>query len=111
MATSEFLAWGLPSLLVPLPTSAADHQTENARSLEAAGAAVHLPQASLDGESLWRRVLEVVSDPAQLEARRAAARRLARPDAARRIAEELERLLPPPPAPARARTSPSGGHP
>jgi UDP-N-acetylglucosamine--N-acetylmuramyl-(pentapeptide) pyrophosphoryl-undecaprenol N-acetylglucosamine transferase len=95
MATSEFLAWGLPSLLVPLPTAAADHQTENARSLEAAGAAVHIPQASLTGELLLHKVLEVAGDAAQLEARRQSARRIARPDAARRIAAELERLLPP----------------
>jgi UDP-N-acetylglucosamine--N-acetylmuramyl-(pentapeptide) pyrophosphoryl-undecaprenol N-acetylglucosamine transferase len=94
MATSEFLAWGLPSLLVPLPTAAADHQTENAKSLEAAGAAVHVPQASLTGEVLWNRLLGVASDPAQLEATRAAARRVARPDAALQIAAHLERLLP-----------------
>ena len=94
MATSEFLAWGLPSLLVPLPTAAADHQTENARSLEAAGAALHLPQASLTGEVLLQRVIEVVGDAAQLEARRQSARRLARPNAARGIAAQLERLLP-----------------
>jgi UDP-N-acetylglucosamine--N-acetylmuramyl-(pentapeptide) pyrophosphoryl-undecaprenol N-acetylglucosamine transferase len=95
MATSEFLAWELPSLLVPLPSAAADHQTENARSLEAAGAAIHLPQASLTGELLMSRVLEVVGDPATLQSRRESARRLARPDAARRIAADLERLLPP----------------
>jgi UDP-N-acetylglucosamine--N-acetylmuramyl-(pentapeptide) pyrophosphoryl-undecaprenol N-acetylglucosamine transferase len=95
MATSEFLAWGLPSLLVPLPTAAADHQTENARSLEAAGAALHLPQATLTGEALMRRVLDVVRSPAELAARRESARRLARPDAARHIAADLERLLPP----------------
>jgi UDP-N-acetylglucosamine--N-acetylmuramyl-(pentapeptide) pyrophosphoryl-undecaprenol N-acetylglucosamine transferase len=94
MATSEFLAWGLPSLLVPLPTAAADHQTENARSLEAAGAAIHVPQASLTGELLMQRIGEVVGDPAQLQARRESARRLARPDAARRIAQDLEKLLP-----------------
>jgi UDP-N-acetylglucosamine--N-acetylmuramyl-(pentapeptide) pyrophosphoryl-undecaprenol N-acetylglucosamine transferase len=96
MATSEFLAWGLPALLVPLPTAAADHQTENAKSLEAAGAALHLPQASLTGEALWRRVLELAADPVHLEKTRAAARRVARPDAAREIAAQLARLLPPP---------------
>ena len=33
MATSEFLAWGIPSILVPLPTAAADHQSRNAAAL------------------------------------------------------------------------------
>jgi UDP-N-acetylglucosamine--N-acetylmuramyl-(pentapeptide) pyrophosphoryl-undecaprenol N-acetylglucosamine transferase len=95
MATSEFLAWGLPALLVPLPTAAADHQTGNARSLEAAGAALHLPQASLTGARLWTRALEVASSPPLLEAMKAASRGVARPDAALQIAAHLERLLPP----------------
>jgi UDP-N-acetylglucosamine--N-acetylmuramyl-(pentapeptide) pyrophosphoryl-undecaprenol N-acetylglucosamine transferase len=95
MATSEFLVWGLPAILVPLPTAAADHQTENARSLEAAGAAAHLPEATLNGDLLWKKVREMVADPARLAASREAALAMARPDAAQRIAEELERLLPP----------------
>ncbi|MCK5651188.1 MAG: UDP-N-acetylglucosamine--N-acetylmuramyl-(pentapeptide) pyrophosphoryl-undecaprenol N-acetylglucosamine transferase, partial [Gemmatimonadetes bacterium] len=37
--TSEFLAWGLPAILIPLPTAAADHQTRNARALEEGGVA------------------------------------------------------------------------
>jgi UDP-N-acetylglucosamine--N-acetylmuramyl-(pentapeptide) pyrophosphoryl-undecaprenol N-acetylglucosamine transferase len=102
MATSEFLAWGLPAILVPLPTAAADHQTENARSLEAAGAALHLPEATLGGDLLWQKLVEMAGDPGRLTASREAALALGRPDAAQRIAEELERLLPPPPARARA---------
>ena len=39
MTCAELCAWGLPSILVPLPTAAADHQTANARALEASGAA------------------------------------------------------------------------
>jgi UDP-N-acetylglucosamine--N-acetylmuramyl-(pentapeptide) pyrophosphoryl-undecaprenol N-acetylglucosamine transferase len=101
MATAEFLAWGLPALLVPLPTAAADHQTMNARALEASGAATHLPQAGLDGTSLWRAVAAAVGDPGRLEAQRASALRLGRPQAARVIAAGLAALLPPPPAPSR----------
>ena len=57
MATAELLAWGIPALLVPLPTAAADHQTHNARALEAAGAAVCLPQAALTPELLWTELV------------------------------------------------------
>ena len=95
MATSEFLAWGLPAILVPLPTAAADHQTENARSLEKAGAAVHLPESSLTGDALWREVTALAGDGARLAASREAALAIARPDASQRIAEELDQLLPP----------------
>lgn len=98
MATSEFLAWGIPSILVPLPTAAADHQTRNARALEAAGAALHLPQAGLGGADLWRAVAALVRDSKRLAAMAEAARRRGRPHAALEIARELAALLPDPPS-------------
>ena len=48
MTIAEICAWGIPSILIPLPTAAADHQTRNAKAMEAAGAAIHLTQAGLD---------------------------------------------------------------
>ncbi len=96
MATSEFLAWGLPAVLVPLPTAAADHQARNAESLARAGAAVHLPEPELSGESLWRAVTTLLAAPEKLEAMRAAALERGRPEAARRIAADLAALLPHP---------------
>ena len=94
MATSEFLAWGLPAVLVPLPTAAADHQTRNAQALEEAGCAVHLPEADLDGALLGLRVQELMADPeARARMSRSAAER-GRPKAAREIAEALAELLP-----------------
>ena len=44
---AELCAWGIPMVLVPLPTAAADHQTSNARALERAGAALFLRQSEL----------------------------------------------------------------
>jgi UDP-N-acetylglucosamine--N-acetylmuramyl-(pentapeptide) pyrophosphoryl-undecaprenol N-acetylglucosamine transferase len=96
MATSEFLAWGLPSVLVPLPTAAADHQSRNAEALAAAGAALHLPQGGLDGAALWKAVARLAADPERREAMTRAARARGRPDAAREIASDLAELLPPP---------------
>ena len=97
MATSEFLAWGLPAVLVPFPAAAEDHQAENARGLEAAGAAVHLPESdsegrALTGRRLWEVVRRLLDDPARLEAMAAAARRRARPRAAREIAAAVAEL-------------------
>lgn len=101
MATSEFLAWGLPAILVPLPTAAADHQSANAGALEAAGAAVHLPErdddgAGLDGGRLWSEVRRLLDTPGLLPAMSEAARRRARPDAAREVATAIAALLRPP---------------
>ncbi|HEX3160083.1 MAG TPA: UDP-N-acetylglucosamine--N-acetylmuramyl-(pentapeptide) pyrophosphoryl-undecaprenol N-acetylglucosamine transferase [Gemmatimonadaceae bacterium] len=89
MTTAELCAWGVPMVLVPLPTAAADHQTANARALDAAGAAVHLPQGQLDGSRLDDLVRQLAADPARLDALARAAASRARPDAAAMIARHL----------------------
>ena len=94
MATSEFLAWGIPSILVPLPTAAADHQARNAESLARAGAALHLPESELSGESLWRAVTTLLEMPEELDAMRRAALERGRPEATSQIAGALAELLP-----------------
>lgn len=93
MATAELLAWGRPMLLVPLPTAAADHQTQNAQALEEAGAAVMLKEKDLTPERLWADVLSLTADHARRGAMEEAARKRAQPDAARNIAEHLYRLI------------------
>lgn len=95
MATSEFLAWGLPALLVPLPTAAADHQARNALALEAAGCAVHLPQAELTGGALLSEVRRLLGDGEGLRVMSRRARERGRPEAAEDIARRLLALLPP----------------
>ena len=87
--TAELLVEGLPSILVPLPTAAEDHQARNAESLAAAGAGAVLPQARLTSETLWNTLAELLGDRPRLEAMSHAARTLARPEAARRIAESV----------------------
>ncbi|MEO8624938.1 MAG: UDP-N-acetylglucosamine--N-acetylmuramyl-(pentapeptide) pyrophosphoryl-undecaprenol N-acetylglucosamine transferase, partial [bacterium] len=64
MTTAELFAWGIPAIVVPLPTAAADHQTVNARVLEAAGAAINLPQAELTVDRLDAVVRGLVDDRA-----------------------------------------------
>lgn len=96
MFTAELLNQGLPAILVPLPTAAADHQSANARALELAGAAVHVPQAELTPARLWRELSGLLADPAALGGMRRAALARARPDAAKEIAADIEALLPPP---------------
>ncbi len=90
----EVAAAGLPSILVPYPEASADHQTRNARYMEAAGAAVVVPDEELDAPRLAREVGALLGAPQRVAEMAAAARAAARPDAAARIADELERLLP-----------------
>jgi UDP-N-acetylglucosamine--N-acetylmuramyl-(pentapeptide) pyrophosphoryl-undecaprenol N-acetylglucosamine transferase len=96
MTTSELTAHGTPAVLVPLPSSAGDHQTQNARSLAAAGAAVHLPEAELDGPSLWTAVEGMLQDEDRLQQMAEAALERGRPQATREIAEAVASLLPRP---------------
>jgi UDP-N-acetylglucosamine--N-acetylmuramyl-(pentapeptide) pyrophosphoryl-undecaprenol N-acetylglucosamine transferase len=93
MTTAELFAWGIPAVLVPLPTAAADHQTVNAVTLERAGAAIHLPQTQLTAERLDATVRRLVGDPSELERLAAGARARARPDAAAEIARRVIALL------------------
>jgi len=84
---AELTAAGVPSILVPFPHAADDHQTANAQSLADAGAAVLLPQAELTPERLARELAALADDPDRLAAMAAAARAVARPDAAARAAD------------------------
>lgn len=93
MTTAEFLAWGIPMVLVPLPTAAADHQTHNARALEAAGAARLLEESSLTAARLWDGLCALCTDEDARLGMAQAARARARPDAARAIARELLTLV------------------
>jgi UDP-N-acetylglucosamine--N-acetylmuramyl-(pentapeptide) pyrophosphoryl-undecaprenol N-acetylglucosamine transferase len=89
LTVAELCAWGLPSILIPLPTAAADHQTHNARVLAEAGAALMLPQAELTPERLAREVLGLLAGVERRRAMAQAARARGRPDAAREIASKL----------------------
>lgn len=93
MATAEMLAWGVPALLVPLPTSAAQHQRHNAEALAAAGAAVCMLESELTPESLWSELVGLVRDEARRSEMAGRARARARPDAAREIARSILKLL------------------
>lgn len=89
MATAELCAWGIPAIVVPLPTAAADHQTANAKALAAAGAAEMIRQSDLTTETLSRAVDSLLADPAKLSAMRAKALERARPTAAADIARHV----------------------
>ena len=93
MGSSELCAWGVPTVIVPLPSAAQDHQTANARVLAAAGAAVHLPEGELRVGALDRVVGGLLADPTRLATMAAAATARGRPHAAAEIAAHIGRLL------------------
>ncbi len=89
MSTAEFCAWGLPAILIPLPSAAEGHQTRNAQALERAGVAIHLPQADLSSSKLSDVISGLLEDRSQLVEMSRLASERGRPDSAEKIASQL----------------------
>jgi UDP-N-acetylglucosamine--N-acetylmuramyl-(pentapeptide) pyrophosphoryl-undecaprenol N-acetylglucosamine transferase len=93
MTVAELTTCGKPAILIPLPTAIYDHQMKNAKVLEAAGAAVVLPQADLTGATLARSVAQILDDPQRMKAMEDASVGLRRLDAAEAIVRECYALI------------------
>lgn len=89
-AVSELAAAGKASVLVPFPFAADQHQLRNAESMSKAGAARLVLDKELTGEELYHTIRDLASDPVQLQRMGAAARKFAKPNAAKRAVEILE---------------------
>jgi UDP-N-acetylglucosamine--N-acetylmuramyl-(pentapeptide) pyrophosphoryl-undecaprenol N-acetylglucosamine transferase len=85
----ELAAAGRPAILVPYPHAAGRHQHANAAWMADAGAALVLEDSELEPLTLARTVGSLLGDQRRLDEMAAAARGLARPDAARQIAEAV----------------------
>ena len=91
ITVSELCAAGVPALLVPLVVSTTAHQRDNAEFMADHGAALHLPQRDLTPARLTALLRGLSRD--ELLAMAEKARALARPHAAARVADEIERLV------------------
>lgn len=89
-SVAELTAAGVPAVLVPLPGAPSDHQMRNARTLEAHGAAVVVPDAECDGPHVDPLLSKLLGDTGALAAMSRAGRGMARPDAAQRLADYVE---------------------
>ncbi len=87
MTISELAAAGLPAVLVPFPHAIDDHQTHNAAYLVDSGAAILIPQAEFSVSRLSDLMTNMLSDKTSLTAMSRAAQDLAKPDAARVVAD------------------------
>src|SRR5918993_1240579 len=90
---AELTAAGRPSVLVPLPTAADDHQRKNAEVLRASGAAEVIEQKDLTGERLATKIFELIGNPDALRRMSKAAHRMAKPDAAGVIVDRALALV------------------
>lgn len=89
---TELALWQMPSILVPYPHAADNHQWWNAKELVDAGAAEVMLDSELSAEKLAETIGQILSDPKKLEAMASAAGRLAKPEAAKRVVEEIRAL-------------------
>ena len=89
---SELAAAGKPSILVPFPFAADDHQTHNAEALERGGAARLVRDGEFNGARLFATVRELAATPEILPRMGEAARQFARPGAAKRAADIMEEV-------------------
>jgi len=92
LTIAELTAVGVAAILVPYPHAVDDHQTGNARYLVEAGAALLIPQPELEAAALAEVIEDFARDPERRLRMAAAARDLARPEAARVVAQECLRL-------------------
>jgi len=89
---AELAAAGRPSILVPFPYAADDHQRKNAEAMERAGAARMVLNQDISGRRFFEEITNLADQPATLSAMAAAARSLAKPGAAKRAADILESI-------------------
>ena len=89
---AELTAAGRPSILIPLPTATDDHQRRNAETLVTRGAARMIDQRSLTGELLAAEIVALAANDAERGSMTAAARKMARPDAAKLIVDKVLEL-------------------
>ena len=91
VTVSELCAGGVAAVLVPLIVSTTSHQRDNAQWLAGQGAGIHLPQSELTPRGLADLLSGLTREA--LLAMAMKARALARPKAAARVADEVERLV------------------
>jgi len=89
LTLSEITACGKPSILVPFPHSAGDHQTKNAESIVQAKAALLLPEKGLTPRQLFRTAISILYDDNKLESMSNNARKIGIPDATNKIINQI----------------------
>ncbi|HME89270.1 MAG TPA: undecaprenyldiphospho-muramoylpentapeptide beta-N-acetylglucosaminyltransferase [Chthoniobacterales bacterium] len=92
---AEIASFELPSILIPFPYAADDHQTRNAEIFARAGAAFVVKESELTPELLAQQIREMIDHPEQLQRMAERCSRLAPRDAANRVAATMEKYIRP----------------
>jgi len=92
LSISELNLMGLPSILVPYPHSAADHQKYNAKAMEEVGASVYLDDKECDSENLLEIILTLLNDKEKLAEMKNKNLELAKPNSGENIVKALKEI-------------------
>jgi len=92
-SVSEIAVVGVPSILVPLPTAADDHQTSNAVEIADAGAGIVIKQKEFSPDRLKKVIEEWAGDYCKLKLMSEAAQKVSIKDAAKRLADAIEKKI------------------
>jgi UDP-N-acetylglucosamine--N-acetylmuramyl-(pentapeptide) pyrophosphoryl-undecaprenol N-acetylglucosamine transferase len=84
---------GTPAILIPYPFAAEDHQTYNAEVFTSVGAAIAFKQAELTAEVLQKKVLDLLQHPEELRKMGEAAKAIAVPDSAEKLAQLVREVV------------------
>ena len=90
---SELATSGRPSILIPFPYAADDHQTANARAFESSGGCIVIPHARFDAATLGAQLRALLESPQRLSDMAAQALAAGWPDAAARLADLVVELI------------------
>ncbi|OGI01111.1 MAG: undecaprenyldiphospho-muramoylpentapeptide beta-N-acetylglucosaminyltransferase, partial [Candidatus Melainabacteria bacterium GWF2_32_7] len=93
LSISELNLCGLPSILVPYPYAAADHQRFNAKAMEKAGASIYLEDSQCNSSKLFELINDIFNNPEKLEQMKKINKTLAKPQATENIIQILKEVV------------------
>lgn len=93
LSISELCSAGAASVLVPYPYAAADHQRQNAREMEQKHAAIYLEDRDCNSANLYKILRDLFNNPAEIALLQNNANKLAKPDAAMKIRDEILNII------------------
>lgn len=93
LSLSELNLCGLPSILVPYPHAAADHQKFNAKAMEEAGASIYLEDAECNASKILELIIDIFNNPEKLEQMKLFNKTLAKPQATENIIQILKNIV------------------
>lgn len=92
LSLSELAAVEIPSILIPYPYAAADHQRKNAKCFEQAGASIYIEDADLNSNIIKEKIKNLIKDNNKLETMKIAVKQFCKPNATKEITQALKEI-------------------